>query len=188
LVQKPEIFRVSAGVEVVTCNTFSQYNRPYFLPKHFKISDSRRGSSGRPTGGTIIKQAFSRQWISSFHQLTFHDWGPWVNQEEKSLGRQRLSIEFPPILDKFAGRELIIQLAGWIVMFRRPRESEAARFFCRIGCCNDHLTTMTFATERGIDVQIWTGVRAVFAVDLDAGYRASHIPLRCIICFSAQGV
>jgi hypothetical protein len=70
-----------------------------------------------------------------------------VNHKEKSLGRHRLSIEFPPILDKVAGRELIIQFAGWIVMFCRPRESEAARFFGSIGCCHDHLATMAFAAE-----------------------------------------
>lgn len=84
------------------------------------------------------------------------------------------SIEFPPVLDEVAGSKLVVQLAGWVIVLRRPSEPEAARFFGRIGCCLDHLATMAFATKRRVDIQVWKGIRAVSTVGLGVKYGVSH--------------
>lgn len=108
-----------------------------------------------------------------------------VSYRRKSHGRCRLSspclvprrtsIEFSPVLDKVAGSELIVQLTGWVVVFRRPCESEAARFFGCIGGCHDHLTTMAFATERWVNVQVCKASELCLQkTRSSAGYDVSH--------------
>jgi hypothetical protein len=84
------------------------------------------------------------------------------------------SIEFLPVLNEVAGSKLVVQLAGWIIVLRRPSEPEATRFFGRIGCCLDHLATMAFATKRRVDIQVWKGIRAVSTVGLGVKYGVSH--------------
>jgi hypothetical protein len=84
------------------------------------------------------------------------------------------SIEFPPVLDEVAGSKLVVQLAGWVIVLRRPSEPEATRFFGRIGCCLDHLATVAFATKRRVDIQVWKGIRAVSTVGLGVKYGLSH--------------